>query len=552
MKILVVSLLRLGDILLATSVLRSLRNEHPEAEIHILINGQFRSVTSMIPFVSKVFSFDRERIQEIIGTPERSILEAYFRVEGLVEKLKSECYDRVINLTHNRLSGWLTALLDCPDTKGVIYGPQGKSSAGSEWFNYLNDFTEPGLGNAFHFVDIFHYGSCTESKDRRIELVETPNGIHFAKKALTSFVKKKIVVIQPFSAEAKKTFKVSKWKEICKILKAIEPQIEIFVLGSHAESSQVDEICQSENIVGLACELDEAFSVLTRADLLITNDTSIKHLASATKIKILEISLGSSEYLRTGAYKDGAVIIQARVPCAPCSHRTGCTQLSHLCSEKISPDLVAMTASTILRHDEKALRFLAQEDSDDVIIAKTTVNASGDWAAYPLAQIFNSKEISNWIDRASFKLYLQGEHKKGIGLFGSEGLYLKKLLEDIFPDRASLEWMNELKNLESEVESFENKVEDFLGRLKKILGSLDVPEVLDNFLIEVEQFCETTKGSTFSSYGHQIAWSIRDPKMNVGQFETVRKLRERLSCAHQRTKIELRLIRGLQTVFKEA
>src|SRR4051812_44844975 len=100
MKILVVSLLRLGDILLATSVLRSLKRENPKAEIHILINGQFQAVTNLIPHVTKVFSFDRDGIQQIIGTADRSLLEAYFRVEDLVEQLQTEQYDKVINLTH--------------------------------------------------------------------------------------------------------------------------------------------------------------------------------------------------------------------------------------------------------------------------------------------------------------------------------------------------------------------------------------------------------------------------------------------------------------------
>src|SRR5579872_4124597 len=101
MKILVVSLLRLGDILLATSVLRSLQKKNPEAEIHILINGQFKSVASLIPYVTKVFTFDRDSLQQIVGQSDRNLLEAYFRIEDLVENLQNEKYDRVINLTHN-------------------------------------------------------------------------------------------------------------------------------------------------------------------------------------------------------------------------------------------------------------------------------------------------------------------------------------------------------------------------------------------------------------------------------------------------------------------
>jgi hypothetical protein len=62
----------------------------------------------------------------------------------------------VVNLTHNRLSGWLTTLVGCSNTRGVAFGTNGRFSVGSGWFEYLNDFVEPGSGNVFHFVDVFH------------------------------------------------------------------------------------------------------------------------------------------------------------------------------------------------------------------------------------------------------------------------------------------------------------------------------------------------------------------------------------------------------------
>src|SRR5579884_1615600 len=153
MKILVVSLLRLGDILISTSVLRSLHKKYPQAQIHILINGQFKSVASLIPYVSKVYSFDRDNLQHIIGHGDHNLMEAYFRVEDLVERLQEEKYDQVINLTHNRLSGWLTALVNCPNTSGVTFNQAGKFSVGSGWFEYLNDTGQMSRQNGFHFID---------------------------------------------------------------------------------------------------------------------------------------------------------------------------------------------------------------------------------------------------------------------------------------------------------------------------------------------------------------------------------------------------------------
>ncbi len=553
MKILVISLLRLGDILLATSVLRSLRRANPKSEIHILINGQFQSVAQMIPFVDKVYAFDRDGIQRIIGATDRNLLEAYFRIEDLVEQMQSEKYDQVVNLTHNRLSGWLTALIGCGDTRGVVFGSNGKLTAGSGWFDYLNDFIEPGSGNVFHFVDVFHYGAGLQNSDRRIELYETQNGIEFARQTLSNSMLQKRILIQPCTSETKKTLNPQKWREIGTTIAQSEPGVSVYVLGSPSEKNIIDQICSSTPLLPVICDLEQAYSLLNNCNLLVTCDTSIKHLATATKIKILEISIGSSEYKKTGAYIQGAVILQGLVPCAPCNHRGPCTQSSHLCSEKISSEMVAMVCGAMMRQDEGALRMLAHEYQEDIALLRTHINFSGDWAAVPLGQEFSAKAINSWVDRVSFKLYLQKEHEKSIGEYGSEGIELKKLLENIFPDRSSQDWVTELKSLERDVIWFESRVESFLSKLKGLLGEFHDVSRLQQYMEELEIFClEARRSKLFESYGRQLFLSLQDTNQNSGAFQTVKKLRERLSHAHQRARIELKLIHGLQTGFTEA
>jgi ADP-heptose:LPS heptosyltransferase len=552
MKILVVSLLRLGDILLSTSVLRSLRHKFPNAEIHILINGQFSAVAEMIPSIDKVFTFDREALQEIIGSPDRNLLEAYFRVEDLGEKLKSEKYDKVINLTHNRLSGWITAFIACPDTRGVMFGAQGKFSVGSKWFDYLNDFVDAHRTNTFHFVDVFHYGAGIATRDRRIILNETSMAKDFAKQVIGAH-SGPVIAIQPFSAEVKKTFNFKKWAEIISLIKKLEPTSKILILGAPNEKYGVSEISKNSDSVEVICTLSEAFSILNRVQLLITGDTSIKHMAaSVSDLKVLEISLGSSEYLKTGVYKEGSVIIQGLAPCAPCSHRTLCTQPTHLCGDHVSSDLVAMAASSILRHDELGLRTLAYEDRKVVTIARTHISNNGDWSAYPLGHKLSASEINSWVDRASFKLYLEGSHSEPVGEFGTEGLHLKSVLENMFPENSKFDWSQELGILENGIEDFEEELENYLNRLKLLLADYTDESKLNDYIKDLEGFCLKTAGSHFSTYSHQILWSLKDSQTRDNTFEIIKNLREKLSHAHQRTKIEIKLIRGLQTQFKEA
>jgi len=552
MKILVISLLRLGDILLATPVINGLRQRHANAEIHLLINKQFKSVAGLIPHVDEIHCFDRSELQQIIGQTDRSLLEAYYRVESIIHDLRNEDFDQVINLTHNRLSAWVGGLIGCPDTRGITFTSTGQVSTGSEWFEYLNDYVTQGVKNAFHYVDVFHYGAGLDAKDRRLSLRETKGGRAFAQKFMASISGSRLVVVQPCTSEEKKTLSPQKWREACQIMRQGDPQVEIAVLGAPNEKTVVDAICVGEDFKPVICGLDEAYSLLLRAKLLITGDTSIKHLASATPVRILEVSIGSSAFHKTGAYSNGSVILQTKVRCAPCPHSMPCHQPSHLCGDKMPVELVAMAATSLLRNDESSLRVLAHEYREDVAIFKTNISAQGDWAAYPLATPFSHDEIGVWIDRTSHKLLLQGSHQRMVGEFGSEGLNLRDLLRSIYPDQSSQDWRAAFGTLEKEVLWLESQLEGLLRQMQQQLPRLTQLDVLYSYLQVLSAFVQSTeKTAFFASYGHELRHILSQLEHEGASFRNIKKLRERLIQAHQRSRIELKLVRGLQNEFME-
>ncbi len=57
MKILVMSLHRLGDIVMTTPILQTLKKKYPQAHIHILMHSQFSGVLPLLQNVDKaIFS----------------------------------------------------------------------------------------------------------------------------------------------------------------------------------------------------------------------------------------------------------------------------------------------------------------------------------------------------------------------------------------------------------------------------------------------------------------------------------------------------------------
>ncbi|MEN0060386.1 MAG: lipopolysaccharide heptosyltransferase-I, partial [Bdellovibrio sp.] len=68
MKILVLSLLRLGDIIQQGPLLRGLRQKYPQAQLHVLAHSQFSQAEKILEgVVDRWIYFDREAVQRGLG-----------------------------------------------------------------------------------------------------------------------------------------------------------------------------------------------------------------------------------------------------------------------------------------------------------------------------------------------------------------------------------------------------------------------------------------------------------------------------------------------------
>src|ERR1044071_9904235 len=82
MKFLVVRFSSIGDIVLTTPVIRCLKKQVPDAEVHFLTKDAFRSVVEFNPYIDKLHVLAHSW-------------------ELMIEELKTENYDYIIDLHHN-------------------------------------------------------------------------------------------------------------------------------------------------------------------------------------------------------------------------------------------------------------------------------------------------------------------------------------------------------------------------------------------------------------------------------------------------------------------
>lgn len=293
-KILIIRFSSIGDIVLTTPVIRCLKEQKPETEIHYLTKNSFKSILENNPYLSKVHTIEKD-IKEIVAV------------------LKEENFDFIIDLHHNIRS------LQIKKALGVRTSTFKKLNF-KKWL--LVNFKINILPN-IHVVD------------RYIQAL-SPLGIKNDLKGLDFFIplKDEINITSlplthqhgyiGFVIGAKHFTKQLPIEKIISICKKINSPI--ILLGGKEDMNRAEQI---EKAVGAniynACgqyNLNQSASLIKQASKIISHDTGLMHIAAAFKKNIISVwgntvpAFGFSPYM---ADKESKIIEVLNLSCRPCS-----------------------------------------------------------------------------------------------------------------------------------------------------------------------------------------------------------------------------------------
>jgi ADP-heptose:LPS heptosyltransferase len=281
--------------------------------------------------VDRFIYFDREVLQKSCGENEYNILWGYHQLKSLVEEINRTDYEVAYNLTHNRLTAHMMGLISARHRVGIY--SQGGQFYGltNPWIQFFNNYFGKPEATGFHY---------TELLARAMEIPLTQGAIKWRRPT-----GKKIILIQALTSDNKKNWDLAKFRSLVDRLES-ETSFAVKVLGAPFERQILAKTFAAKNI--FICDFREAAEALQDVALLITGDTSIKHLGALYDVPILELALGSSQPLQVGAYSNNSVILQSRVACGPCPHSQKCTQPTHICGETLAVAAVYAAARILL------------------------------------------------------------------------------------------------------------------------------------------------------------------------------------------------------------
>lgn len=302
MKILIIRFSSIGDIVLTTPIIRCLKQQKPDAEIHYLTKKSFSSIVEANPYIDHIHLLDDN-------------------LQMTIEQLKLIKFDYVIDLHKNLRTTRVKKALKAKSFSFPKLNVQ-------KWI-YVN-----------LKINVMPDQSIVE---RYFEAVK-PLGIHNDGQGLDYFIPEKDKTDHkdiPMSHWAgyvayviggsyfTKKLPVEKWKELC----SLSP-IPVILLGGPEDRDEAAEIASIDPIkIYNSCgkfNLNESADLVKNAKLIISNDTGLMHVAAAYKKPIVALwgnttpEMGMFPYYGFNNLKKNVaphllMVENSHLSCRPCS-----------------------------------------------------------------------------------------------------------------------------------------------------------------------------------------------------------------------------------------
>lgn len=297
MKLLLIRFSSIGDIVLTSPVIRCLKTQLPNTELHFLTKSYYSDILTSNPYLSKVYCIEND-------------------IKEVLDSLKAEKYDAIIDLHNN------------------IRSRQVSSALGIKVYRYQKQVFKRFLFIQFK-LNLLH----THVVDRYFTAVKQLGVINDGK-GLDYFIPEKSEISAqqlPFTHIAgycvivvgakhyTKQIPQVKLEELCQKIK-----IPIILLGGKEDvylGLQVEQVDTFK--IFNACgkyNIPQSASIIKKAKFVITPDTGMMHIAAALNKRIISIwgstdkRLGFTPYLTNNT--TSVIIENTTLSCRPC-HKHG-------------------------------------------------------------------------------------------------------------------------------------------------------------------------------------------------------------------------------------
>jgi len=401
-KILIINMTRMGDIIQTIPLLKALHDKHPDHELCYFAVTGFTEICDLIPEIDRVIPFDFNTAIAISKEAVRLLPRRLNELDGFLASMQRENFSELFNLSHSRHSALMAHLLNIPKVRGLTLDNDGFRRIEHPWSKYFFIGNLNRHYNRINLVDI-NLGMSLDLEDNRqlpeensqpfgkysLSLRIPSEAVHQTEQLFSTWKKADAPVkigIQPGASLECKRWPTASFTVLAKKL-IEELDAGVIVLGTKDEANLADEICRqlgddALNLCGKT-RIADLGAVLQNIDLLITNDTGTQHIAAAVETPVLSLCFGNAMSHETGPYGRGHVVVEANLPCYPCSFHVKCSDFR--CQRFVTPEIIFHTANWMLRKDQEDPKSWADLEAFDLVnIWQTDFDTDSFWILRPL------------------------------------------------------------------------------------------------------------------------------------------------------------------------
>jgi heptosyltransferase-2 len=320
-RILIIQTASLGDVILSTSLVETWHTQFPECKIDFLLKKGFEGLFKGHPFINEILVWDKKHHK-------------YYNLLKVIQKVRSNKYDAVINVQRHFSSGVVTVLSGAPNRSGFTKNPL------SFWFTHKSIHLIFHKGKNEHEIIrnhrlISHFTKCIPSKPKLY-----PGNLD--EDFIKPWKQGKFITLSPASLWFTKQYPLDKWIEF---VNEVDENIQIYLLGAPNDKALCESIiskAKKTNIVSLAGKLSflQSAALMKGAVMNYVNDSAPMHLASATNAPVTAIFCSTVPAFGFGPLSDDSAIVesQSELSCKPCGlhGHSNCPEKHFLCAQSIN------------------------------------------------------------------------------------------------------------------------------------------------------------------------------------------------------------------------
>lgn len=336
-RILVIRLDNIGDLVLLSPALRTLKENLPQAELTLMASGAGPQVTPLLPWVDHLL-VERVVWQSLGGFAE----DAAATQHALVQRLQAQSFDAAIIFTSFSQSPYPAAFI-CYLAGIPIRLGQSKEFGGellTQWVKPLPDETHQAERNLYLLESA---GFTVRNRQLKLHI---PGAAQFGADQLLEGVGIKIgepfIALAPGASCAARRYDPLRFAEVAARLYAAA-NFPIVLIGSPREQELVRPLLARPGVRSLVgcTSLPEMAAIVQRARLLLGNDSGPMHIADACRTPMVILYSGTEYESQWGPRQTPATLLRQPTPCSPCYAFTCPYQMECL---DIAPEKVVAAA----------------------------------------------------------------------------------------------------------------------------------------------------------------------------------------------------------------